>query len=149
MNLVRWQPRSLRRFGDTDDVRSEVDRWFDWALGSIEPNWTRPMVPALDISEEENRYVVRADLPGLSKDDIEITYQDGVVTLKGERKGSEKTENGRVYCHERFEGKFGRNLQLPQKIDTEKIEASFKDGVLELILPFAPEAQPRRIQIAS
>jgi HSP20 family protein len=104
------------------------------------------MVPALDVVEEQNRYVIRADLPGLTRDDIEITYQDGVLTLKGEKK-AHNGNAGRVYCRERFEGKFGRNVQLPQKIDVEKIEAAFQDGVLELVLPFTPEAQPRKIEI--
>ncbi len=143
MNLVRWQPRSA--VGEQDVLRNEVDRLFEWALGTTDGAWARPMVPAMDVVEEENRYVVHADLPGLSKDDLEITYQDGILTLKGERRRPEKT--GRVYCRERFEGKFGRNLQVPQKIDPDKIEATFKDGVLELVLPFAPEAQPRKIKI--
>jgi HSP20 family protein len=155
MNLVRWQPRSVVRtspFSDLENMQREVDRLFDWTWGDFGgPRGGSPMVPAVDVTEEDNRYVVHADLPGLTKDDIEITYQDGCLTLKGEKKVEKKEEkkekNGRVYYRERFEGKFGRNIQLPEKIDADRIEASFKDGVLELVLPFTPEAQPRRIQI--
>jgi len=126
---------------------SDMSRLVDWAFGGGD-RWSRPMVPALDVCQEENRYVVRADLPGMRQEDIEITYQDGILTLKGEKRSeSEKKEGNRYYVRERFDGKFGRNLQLPEKIDVEKIEATFQDGVLELSLPFSPEAQPRRIEI--
>lgn len=148
MNVVRWQPRASRvqptrgsAFG------GDLDQLLDWAFHGFDTN-TRPMVPALDVVEEENRYVVRADLPGLSTDDIEITYQDSILTLKGEKKEAQESRAGRVYCRERFSGKFARNLQLPEKIDVERIEASFREGVLELVLPFTPEAQPKRIQIS-
>jgi len=146
MNLQRWQPRTaVRRFNDTD---TDFDRLFDWAFGNAERGWTRSMFPALDIVEEENRYVVRADLPGMTKEDIEITYQNGLLTLKGEKKRQEEKKDGsRTYVCERFEGKFGRNLQLPEKVDVSRIEANMKDGVLELVLPFSPEAQPRRIDV--
>ena len=152
MSLVRWQPRTLLRARpgrDVDSFGNEMERLFDWAFSDVDSGrWNRPMVPAVDVTEEDNRYVVHADLPGLTKDDIEITYQDGCLTLKGEKKIEKKEEKeGRVYYRERFEGKFGRNIQLPEKIDADKIEASFKDGVLELVLPFTPEAQPKRIQI--
>jgi HSP20 family protein len=109
--------------------------------------WTRPITPAIDLLEEESRYVVRADLPGLTKDEVEITYQDGTLTIKGEKKMESKSESGRTCCHERFEGKFGRSLQLPEKVDPSRIEASMKDGVLEVVLPFSPGAQPRKIQV--
>lgn len=146
MNLVRWQPKSVirHRLGGLD---SELDRLFDWAFQSSDPAWTRPMIPAIDVTEENHRYVVRADLPGLTKDEIELSFQDGVLTIKGEKKEESRSEGDRSYFRERFHGKFGRNLQLPEKIDADRIEATMKDGVLELILPFTPEAQPRKIQV--
>ena len=151
MAIVRWQPRSVVRMNPVhpmDSLPTEFDRLWDWAFGANENGgWSRPLVPAMDVTEEENRYVVRAELPGLSKDDIEISYQDGILMLKGERKQTEETKSGRYFLRERFEGKFGRNLQLPEKVDVDKIEASFENGVLELVLPFSPEAQPRKIQI--
>ena len=150
MTLVRWQPRPLVRgnvFKDPEPLHNDMDRLFDWAFGNEGSNWGRPMVPAMDVAEEDSRYVIHADLPGLTKDDIEITYQDGTLTLKGEKKETKENKTGRVYCRERFEGKFGRNIQLPEKVDVDRIEASFKDGVLELILPFTPEAQPKKIEI--
>lgn len=146
MNLVRWQPRAMTR-GRVGGFDNELDHLFDWALRSADPGWARPMVPAMDVTEEDNRYVVRADLPGLTKDEIEITCQGGVLTLKGEKKAETKVENGRTHCRERFQGKFVRNLQLPEKVDLNAIAATMKDGVLELILPFSPETQPKKIQV--
>jgi HSP20 family protein len=155
MNLVRWQPRSMVRtntFGEPEDMQREMERIFNWAWGDHRVvRGQSPMIPAVDVTEEESRYIVHADLPGLTKDDIEVTYQDGCLTLQGEKKvekKEEKSEQGdRVRYRERFEGRFGRSIHLPEKVDAEKIEASFKDGVLELILPFIPEVQPRKIQI--
>ena len=150
MSIVRWQPRSVIRPQAATGLSQEFDRLFDWAFGDdLAPSgWSGPMVPAIDVTEDDNRYVIHADLPGLSKADIEVTYHNGCLTLKGEKKVETTEEKkGRVYHRERFTGKFGRNIQLPEKIDAAKIEASFKDGVLELVLPFTPEAQPRKIQI--
>jgi HSP20 family protein len=129
-------------------MQSEFDRLWDWAVnGADGARGTRPLVPAMDVVEEENQYLIRADLPGLSKDDIEITYQGGILTLKGEKKTNQETKSGRHFLRERFEGKFGRNLQLPEKVDVDRIEAHFENGVLELRLPFTPEAQPKKIEI--
>jgi HSP20 family protein len=147
MNLVRWQPKTLVRtpiiHGSLD---TEFDRMFEWALGA-ERSCTRSMGPALDVIQEERRYLVRADLPGLGRDEVEITFQDGVLTIKGEKKQEECPESHRVHLRERPQGSFARNLRLPEKVDTDRIEATMKDGVLELALPFVPEAQPRKIQV--
>lgn len=150
MAIVRWQPRNLVRINpaqEMETIHSELDRIWDWAFGNENGGMSRPLVPAMDVLEEDNRYVIRAELPGVTKDDLEITYQDGLLTLKGERKQKESSKQGRFFVRERFEGKFGRNIQLPEKVDPDKIEARFEDGVLELTLPFTPEAQPRKIEI--
>jgi HSP20 family protein len=151
MNLIRWQPRTVTRMGpprELGTLTGELERIFDCSFGDSDRGpCSRPAVPPLDVIEEENRYVVRADLPGLTKDDIEITYQDGTLTIRGERKERDESNPGRVHLTERFCGSFGRNLRLPEKVDPERIEASFKDGVLGLVLPFTPEAQPKKIQI--
>ena len=149
MSIVRWQPASLvRTVPNQDPIHTEFDRLFNWAFGNNDlTGGSRPLVPAMDVVEEENRYLVRAELPGLTKDDIEITYKDGILILAGEKKLKSEEKAGRYYLRERFEGKFGRNLQLPEKVDVENIEATFENGVLELVLPFNPDSQPRKIQI--
>lgn len=146
MTLVRWQPKTLARNSMRTSLDTEFDRLFDWAIGA-DRAVGRPMVPAMDVIEEESRYVLRADLPGMRKEDLQLTFQDGVLTIEGERKQESLAETSRTYCRERFEGKFARNLRLPDNVEVEKIEATMKDGVLELVLPFTPEAQPRKIQV--
>jgi HSP20 family protein len=146
MNLVRWQPRTLVRTPILNgSLEAELDRMFDWALGS-ERNCAAPGL-ALDVVQESNRYVVRADLPGLSREDVEITFQDGVLTIRGEKKKEETREEDRVHVRERFHGSFARTIRLPEQVNANGIEASMKDGVLELTLPFVPEAQPRKIEV--
>ena len=153
MNLVRWQPRSLVRTSplhNPDVFATEMNNLMESLFGDFGTP-ARPTFPALDVSEVENRYIVHADLPGLTRDDVEITYQDGTLTLRGEKKSTrqEKKEGEKswAYACERFEGKFTRTLHLSEKIDADRIEANFKNGVLELILPFTSEAQPRKIEI--
>lgn len=103
--------------------------------------------PLMDVSENENEFVVTAELPGLSKDDIDVTVQDGVLTINAETKRERKEEkSGRVIRQERRYGRFVRSMRLGQ-IDEEHIRASYKDGVLELVLPKAAEAKPRRIDV--
>jgi HSP20 family protein len=108
----------------------------------------RTWVPALDIYRKEGHLVIQADIPGVSPENLEVTVNDeGVLTIKGER----KWEEGEVeaLCCERFYGEFERSIQLPDGVDTERIEASYKDGVLELRIPYreAPKPSHRRIEV--
>ncbi len=147
MNLVCRQPMTLVRTPITNGpLGTDIDRMLDWAFGS-DRSYRHFSGPAVDVVEEEQRYLVRADLPGLGREDVEITYQDGVLTIKGEKKQSEQKENHRLHVRERFHGSFTRTLRLPEQVDVDKIEATMKDGVLELVLPFTPEAQPRKIVV--
>jgi HSP20 family protein len=147
MNMVCRHPMTLVRTPIMHgSLNTELDRMFDWALGS-ERSQAHGTGPALDVVSEDQRYVVRIDLPGVDRDAVEITFQDGVLTLKGEKKLDEHPENHRLHLQERFHGSFSRSLRLPERVDADKIEATMKNGVLELILPFVPEVQPRKIQV--
>jgi HSP20 family protein len=102
----------------------------------------------MDLVQAKDHYEIRLDLPGLKKEDIEVTYQDGVLTVRGERKQEEREEkDGTVVRQERYRGTFERTLRLPEKVDAARISARFEDGVLELDLPLLPEAKPVRLQI--
>ena len=105
--------------------------------------WT----PRVDVKESKDAYDVMADLPGLDKNDISISLHDNVLTLKGERKSEEKKENETSYYAERTYGSFSRSFQLPTKVDSDKINAEYKNGVLHLSIPKVEEAKPRNIQI--
>jgi len=104
--------------------------------------------PAIDIIDRKDELVMQADLPGLTEKDIAITVKDGVLTLQGQRKEEwEEKEGEEYYCCERWAGSFSRTLTLPPGINTEKVNASFKNGVLEIHLPKAKEAEGKKIEI--
>jgi HSP20 family protein len=148
MRLIQWTPTApVRSPNGWQDIDREFDRLMNWALGGTVPD-TRATMPAMDWVEEKDHYRVTFDLPGLSKEDLELTYQEGVLTVKGARKHeSEESKEGRVVRQERFRGTFERTVRLPEKVDANRIEAKFQNGVLELTLPFLPEAKPHRLQI--
>ncbi len=138
MTVVRYQPWTLvnRLQRELDQVLGEAVRETAW-------------VPAVDVREESGRFVVRADLPGVKPEQIEVTADQGVLTLKGERASEERVENAQYQRIERAVGKFERRFQLPEDIQEDAIEARFSHGVLELSIPKRAKAEPRRIQIAA
>ena len=104
--------------------------------------------PRIDIAEESDHFKIRADLPGLAKEDIAVTVKDGLLTISGEKKKEfEKTEKNRYYHFERSYGKFERSFNLPENIYTTHIDANYKNGVLELTLKKGAEPKPRAIEI--
>ncbi|MFM1890945.1 MAG: hypothetical protein RLZ44_22 [Pseudomonadota bacterium] len=105
--------------------------------------------PAVDIKEEEQRYVLHADIPGVRPEDIEISMDKGMLTIRGERKHSAEESKEGYHRRERQHGVFMRRFSLPETVDAEGITASSKDGVLELILPKTAEPQPRKIEVRS
>ena len=103
--------------------------------------------PAVDIHEEAQRFVVRADLPGVKPADIEVTADKGVLTLRGQRQIEQREADGHYSRLERVSGKFVRTFTLPDNVQTDAITAQFKDGVLELAIPKVAKAEPRRIEV--
>jgi len=123
-----------------------VNRFFDDDLLSQlakGPYWT----PALDIIEEKDQYVLKADLPGLKKEDIKISVQDDILSIEGERQAESVTKESQVHCSERTYGRFTRSLNLGSKVDVAKIKANYKDGVLELIVSKSEEVKPKSVDI--
>ncbi|HEY2615402.1 MAG TPA: Hsp20/alpha crystallin family protein, partial [Chthoniobacterales bacterium] len=102
--------------------------------------------PALDLYQNNDNVVAVVELPGMRKEDIEISLQDGVLTIGGERKAESGSENGATRT-ERFTGKFRRSVTLPTRVDANKVKAAYKDGILTVTLPKAEEAKPKQIQI--
>ncbi len=106
-------------------------------------------VPAMDVTERDNEYVIRMDMPGVSREDIDITLAEGVLTVSGEVKRQHEEKAGdRLIREERCYGKLSRSVRLGSHIDDKKVSASYKDGVLELTLPKAEEMKPKKITIA-
>ena len=130
-------------------VRNMMDRW-------LEPSWlpTASWQPAgwdlaLDVAETEDNFVVKASLPGINPDDLEITYNNNLLTIKGEIKEEKDVDEQRYHLRERRYGSFRRSLSLPTSVKPDAIEASYEAGVLTLHLPKAEEAKPKRIPVHS
>ena len=139
----------------------EMDRWFDNAfprgwlqpMRSAWPSWgelAAPLegrMPKMDVIDRDEEVLVRAEVPGVEKDDLEVSVSDNTVTIKGETKLEEKEEKGDYYRCEISRGAFTRTVALPDHVDTEHTKAKFKDGVLELTLPKIEKAKRRNIKI--
>jgi HSP20 family protein len=108
---------------------------------------TAVWAPAVDISERKDAYLVTAELPGVKPGEVEITFQDGLLTIQGERHFAHDSAEEKVHRTERFYGAFRRSITLPSHVEAGKIEASAQDGVLQIMVPKAPEVQAQRIQV--
>ena len=152
MNLIRWQRPVLASwptFGRLSVLNNEIDRLFESPLNELarasdlSNGWT----PALDVFEDKDNYTIKAELPGMKKEEIDVSLQDGRVNISGERKSETSHEDAEVYRAERFFGRFQRTVTLPGPVATDKIKAQYKDGVLTVTLPKTEEAKPRQINV--
>ena len=153
MNIIKWQRPTLTAwptFGRLSDLRDEIDRLFESPLTTLArpsqllSGWT----PALDVYEEKDNFVVKAELPGMKKEEIEVSFQDGSLSISGERQSETKHDDAEVYRAERFFGRFQRTVTLPASVATDKVKASYKDGVLTVTLPKTEDARPKQIDVA-
>jgi HSP20 family protein len=108
---------------------------------------SRPWLPSVDVTEDATAYSITADLPDVPKDAVKVTVEDGVLTIRGERKWEKKTENTKVHLVERSYGSFTRSFRLPDDAAGDKVSATFKDGVLKVSLPKREEAKPRQVEV--
>ena len=124
-----------------------LDEAFTSSINGAEA--ARVWVPAIDLIEKKDAYVVRAELPGVERSNIEITFEKNVLTISGQKSAmlEAKDEEIRVFAAERVSGSFSRSLRMPEYIDGERIAAEYKDGVLAITIPKAEVAQPRRIEV--
>jgi HSP20 family protein len=148
MALVRWEP-----IRELDSLQSDMNRLFDAFFqgrgGGGQVNGARRWVPAMDLVETDQHLVLRADLPGLDREDLNIEVKDGVLTISGERKAEHTDKSEGFYRVERAFGRFSRSLDLPQGLDPKAVSADFDRGVLEVRIPKPEERQPTRIQIGA
>ena len=147
MTLVNWRP-NRNAFG----LQNEMNRLFDHFLGNLpyderESASSSAWQPRVDIKENDDEFVLFAELPGLKKEDIHVVYKDGVVSIEGERKQVKEDKKENFHRVERFYGKFCRNFELPTLVKQEKINAKYADGILELHLPKADEVKPKEIEV--
>lgn len=153
MAVVRWKPGFFGwhrdPFSEMNRLRREMDRIFgDYASGrGIAP--AAGVFPALNMSEDDSNLYVRAELPGVAPEDIEMTTKENNLILKGERKIAPEGEKVSYHRRERDAGKFRRIISLPTWVDSDKVTAVCKNGVLTVTLPKAAEAKPRQISVKS
>ena len=145
MALIRWEP-----VRELNTIQSEMNRLFNTFFDSPTPaNGTalRRWIPAMDLVETDDDFVLRADLPGLTEADVNIELEDNVLTLSGERRLEHQDRKDGYYRVERASGAFSRSLTLPEGIDPDAIRASFENGVLEVRVPKPEQRKPRRVEI--
>ena len=140
--LTRYDP-----FREMLAIRNTMERLIDSAMTGTSTLQPATLGLALDIAESENEYVVKASLPGIYLDDLEITYANNTLTIKGEVREEQELEEARYHLRERSYGSFARSITLPAGVESDKIEASYEAGVLTLRLPKAEEIKPKRIAI--
>ena len=152
MNIIKWQRphlANLPNIGRLSDLRDEIDRLFESPLTELTrtsqllSGWT----PPLDVYEDKDHFTVKAELPGMKKEDIEVSFHDGSLSISGERKTETKHEDAEVYRSERFFGRFQRTVSLPATVAADKVKATYKDGVLTITLPKAEEVRPKTITV--
>jgi HSP20 family protein len=145
MNIVKYDP-----FRELRSLQDEMTRLF---TGVMPTSFNREEMthgawaPSVDIYEDKDNFVVKAELPGMKKEDIDVSLHDGSLSISGERKSEEKVEDGEVYRSERYFGRFQRTVALPATVDAGKIKAQYQDGVLTVTLPKAEEAKPKQIDV--
>lgn len=151
-NFTRWQRPELTAwptFGGLFGLRDELDRLFDASLGELSRSshllgiWN----PAVDLYEDKDNVILKAELPGMKREEIEVSFHDGTLSISGERKGGEKTDGTETRRNERFVGRFQRTLTVPARVDATKVSALYQDGVLTVSLPKSEEAKPKHIEV--
>jgi len=148
--LTTWKPfRELAPFREFDRMRREMDRlwdsFFERRPTKIEEEGE--FLPALDLAETDNELVVKCEVPGLEPKDIDISLSDGMLTIKGEKKQEREEKGADYHLVERSYGAFTRSIQLPKEVQSDKISASYKNGVLTVVLPKPEGTQKKEIKI--
>jgi len=152
MNIIRYQDPELAPWAPMNrlaSLREEMNRLLDGSLAAFTGNvglfggWS----PSMDVFQNKESVFVKTELPGMKKEDIDITFQDGMLTISGERKQESEAREGETYRSERYMGKFHRSVAMPTKVEPDQIKATYKDGILTVELPKAAEAKAKQIEV--
>jgi HSP20 family protein len=148
--LTVWRPfRELTPFGDFERMRRDMDRLWDsfFERGTLRGEEAGEWLPSLDVAETKNEIVVKAEVPGLEPKDIDISLSDGLLTIKGEKKQEREEKEENYHLVERTYGSFTRSIRLPKEVQSDKINASYKNGILKVVLPKSEEAKKKEVKI--
>ena len=151
MNLVTRQPNVWDPFQELKELQNRLTTMFgrtpvrpgNGEEGITVADWA----PAVDISEDDKEYIIKAELPGLKREEVKVTVEDGVLSISGERKAEKEEKTRKYHRVERSYGSFVRSFTLPDGSDATKVNADFKDGVLNVHLAKSPKTQPKAIEI--
>ncbi|MDD5058692.1 MAG: Hsp20/alpha crystallin family protein [Sideroxydans sp.] len=145
MNLIKWDP-----FRELEDMSSRLNRIFarnpagaDSEMMAV-ANW----MPSVDISETDDAYLIKGEIPGVKKEDVKVTIQNGMLTIQGERKQEKEEKNKKFHRVECSYGSFARSFRVPDDADESAVKAEFKDGMLNVSLPKSAKAKPKSINVA-
>jgi len=143
--LTLWRP-----FKELERIRKEMDNIWDTLFEKrpVRADGVSEWMPSLDLSETKNSYIVNAEIPGIDPKDVEISLVDNVLTIKGEKKQEKQEENENYHLIERSYGSFTRSFRLPVQVQSDKVKATYKNGVLKITLPKTEEAKKKEIKIA-
>ena len=137
-----WEP-----FRDLVSMRDDMDRLFETFFGTQPQSFDDFWRPAVDIEENNGNLMVKAEIPGMTKDDIKVSVQEDLLTISGERRQENETKDKTFHRIERCYGKFRRMIRLPAQVDADKVKASYKDGVLNVTLPKPESLKPKHIDV--
>ncbi|MDO8262737.1 MAG: Hsp20/alpha crystallin family protein [Gallionella sp.] len=147
MNLIKWDP-----FRELEDVSNRLNRIFGQSLARTESGQNMLAVadwaPSVDISETDTAYLIKAEIPGVKKEDVKVTIQDGMLTIQGERKQEKEEKDKKFHRIERFYGSFVRSFRVPDDADESAVKAEFKDGMLNVTLAKSEKAKPKAIEVS-
>lgn len=153
MSFIRWSPaRDLPAFpSDVLSMQREINRMFDgFFRGGVQEDdavQASAWMPAADVAEHEDTYQVRMEIPGVAKEDVRITIQENILTVRGEKKKEKETRPSRYHRVERSYGSFQRSFTLPSTVKADAIDAEYRDGILQMTLPKAEEARQKQIEV--
>ena len=150
MSLIRYQIPEMPAWSSLDRLdsfRDEVNRLFDFSWPSRDSGLFSGWSPALDVFDEKDSLSVKVELPGVKKEEINLSLHDGVLTISGERKQEREVPAGGTFRTERYFGKFQRSVTLPAAVDANQVSATYKDGILTVELAKAEEAKPKQITV--
>src|SRR5271166_659885 len=146
MSLIRWDP-----FADVDSLfnRMVPSSFANWPRLAMENGRKLDWAPSADISETEQEYLIRAELPAVKKEDVQVMFDDGMITIKGERKQQKEDKNEKYHRTESFYGSFERRFSLPDNVNADAIRCESKDGILTVHIPKVetPKAKPKQITV--
>ena len=148
MTLTRWHRPNyavMNPLEQLSHLRDEVNRFFEPFSGMTQGfnSWS----PAIDLFQDKDNVIVKAELTGMKKEDIDVSLHEGTLTISGERKSEEEHREGENYRSERFYGRFQRSIMLPSAVAADKVNAAYKDGILTITLPKSEEAKPKQIEV--